>query len=171
MGVITITQYPEHDNVFPGMLSCHFYCLPYSNRGYAGRTVVDAQLVEAMVDQIHPPHPSRCLYRVANRGLPMNPQEVDDLIALINNPHLAPINRAEGYLLIRELCHITTFSACSWHDRAMTVVMSDECTAPTLVEPFPCTHHTWDHEPLAVVPMNNPAVHCVNLGIPIPKAN
>jgi hypothetical protein len=40
----------------------------------------------------------------------MNPQEVYDLVALVNDRQAAPIDRAEGFLLITELCCITTLS-------------------------------------------------------------
>ena len=50
------------------------------------------------------------LYKVARWGIPMNPQEVYDLVALVNNSQAAPIDQAEGFLLIMELRRIATLS-------------------------------------------------------------
>jgi hypothetical protein len=50
------------------------------------------------------------LYKVARRGFPMSPQEVYDLVALVNDRRAAPIDWAEGFLLITELRRIATLS-------------------------------------------------------------
>ena len=111
MGVVTVGQYLEHDNAFHGLLTHHFDHSPYSNHVYAWRTALAAQRAEAQNDEVHMPDPSCHLYKVANRGLPMNLQEVDDLITLVNHHHGAPINKAEGYLVLRELAYICPFSS------------------------------------------------------------
>jgi hypothetical protein len=100
MGVVAMAQYPECDNTFYGLLSHHFYYSVPSNHVYTGKTTVDAQRVESMDDQAHLPDATRCLYKAADWGLPMNLLEVDDLVALIKNPCLAAIDCAEGYLLL-----------------------------------------------------------------------
>lgn len=43
VGVVTVGQFLEHDNVFHGLLACHFYYSPYSDRMYARRTTVAAK--------------------------------------------------------------------------------------------------------------------------------
>jgi hypothetical protein len=107
-GVVTVNQLPEHSNVFHGLLARHFYHSPPSNCVYAGRTAVEA--MQADTDGAEVDEHNRRLYKVARQGFPMNPQEVYDLVALVNDRQAAPIDRAEGFLLITELCCITTLS-------------------------------------------------------------
>lgn len=116
VGVITVGQYLECDNTFHGLLFHHFYHSPYSNRMYAVRTAVDAQRAKAQDNEVHLPEPSHRLYKVANQGLPMNPQEIDDLIMLVNHHHGAPIDKAKGYLLLQELQRISALSLARCHD-------------------------------------------------------
>ena len=170
MGVVTVGQYLERDNAFHGLLTRHFYHSPYSNRVYAGRTALAAQRAEARNDEVHLPDPSRRLYKVANRGLPMNPQEIDDLVALVNHHHGAPIDKAEGYLLLRELRRISALSVAGRRDRAMALILGDEYNAPAFVAPYPSGHPIWDHEPLTPESSDTPPSCRTSPGIPIPDA-
>jgi hypothetical protein len=107
-GVVTVNQLPEHSNVFHGLLAQHFYHSLPSNRIYTGRMAVEA--MQADTDGAEVDKHNHHLYKVARQGFPMNPQEVYDLIALVNDRQAAPIDWAEGFLLIMELHRIATLS-------------------------------------------------------------
>jgi hypothetical protein len=102
----------------------------------------------------------------------MNPQEVDDLAALVNDQSEAPIDWAEGYLLMRELQHISTLSVSGRRDQAMAFALGDNYTSPALVAPFPQGHFIWNHKP--IVPdsssWSTSVSHRAGPGLPIPDA-
>jgi hypothetical protein len=47
VSVITVNQVLEHDNAFPGLLSCHYYHSCLTNIMYAGQTAAGAARVES----------------------------------------------------------------------------------------------------------------------------
>jgi hypothetical protein len=114
---------------------------------------------------------NRRLYKVARRGFPMNPQEVYDLVALVNDRRAAPIDRAEGFLLITELRRIATLSVDQRRDRSMSVLLSDDYASPNFLAPYPQKDAIWTHEPLTPDPSSwNTASRRSGPGLPIPDA-
>ena len=101
--MVTVSQFPEHNNVFHGMLAHQYYHSPASNRIFVRNTAARAGQAELDDVSSYMPDDHRRLYNVVRQGLPMNPQEVHDLAALIANPCESALDRAEGFLLLGEL--------------------------------------------------------------------
>ncbi|KAF8223386.1 hypothetical protein L208DRAFT_1317113 [Tricholoma matsutake] len=146
LGVVTVSQFLERNNTFHGMLAWHFYHSPSSNRVLAGNMA--ARAARAEMDGVTPytPEDNHQLYYMARHGLPMNPQEVHNLAALIANPHKLAINRAEGFLLLGKLRQLTSLCSHCRRDRVMLTALEDDYHPSHLTPPFVKGHPIWAHE-------------------------
>jgi hypothetical protein len=130
-----------------------------------------AEAMKADTDGAEVDEHNHCLYKVAQQGLPMNPQEVYNLVVLVNDRRAAPIDWAEGFLLIMELRRIATLSVDQQHDWSMSILLSDNYALPNLLTPYPQEHPIWTHKPLTPNPSSwNTALQCSGPGLPIPNA-
>ncbi|KAF8218948.1 hypothetical protein L208DRAFT_1345312 [Tricholoma matsutake] len=146
LGVVTVGQFPECNNAFHGMLAQYFYHSPSSNCVLTGNTA--ARAAQAEMDSVtsYTPEDNRQLYYVARHGLPMNPQEVHDLAALITNSHELTINCAEGFLLLGKLQRLASLCSHCRRDQAMLTALEDDYCPSHITPPFVKGHPIWAHE-------------------------
>ena len=134
--------------------------------------MVAAMHAEAKGTEVNLSEPSHRLYRVVRRGLLMNPQEVDNLTTLVTNHCKAPINQAEGYLLLKEMWHISALLVHECQDQSVTVTLGNDYTSQHFITPFPQGHPIWNHEPMVPDSLSwaTSASHHAGPGILVPDA-
>jgi hypothetical protein len=111
LGVVTIRQHPERNNLFPGLLSWWFSYSTLTNTVYACHTAVAAARHELDTAKPYQMPNHRRLYTVARRGFPMNPCEVRKLAQLVMDRHHSDTDCIEGFQLHAELHHLTCLTA------------------------------------------------------------
>jgi hypothetical protein len=150
LGVITIGQHPEQNNLFPGLLSRWFYYSSITNTMYACNTIIAAAQFE--LDAPGPYQTSRHsqLYSIVHQGFPMNPHELCKLTQFVRDTHNSDMDCIEGFRLHAELHHLSCLTAPELHDRTMRGILGDSQYAPPHFNaPFPTSHTGWHHKPIS----------------------
>ena len=137
----------ERDNSFRGMLSNMFYWSPLTNTVFTGELAHDAAALERRVRRPFFPPTGSQLYKRIPRGLPMNPQEVDDLVTFINNSRKPVWERAMGYKLMAQLLTIANRIAPSERDRSMVHLLKVEVMG-RVIQPASNEDDVWKDEPV-----------------------
>ncbi|EKM77841.1 hypothetical protein AGABI1DRAFT_130112 [Agaricus bisporus var. burnettii JB137-S8] len=101
------------------MLSYVLYYTEHNNTVYAGWTGLTASKNDFHSEALFRHDPHHEVYHAAKRGLPMTPNEVKNLIALVRDPQGVPSYRFEAHLILSEFQAITTRVPTSQLDRAM----------------------------------------------------
>jgi hypothetical protein len=102
VGVVTIGQIPEWDNMLFRMTFQWFYRSPLMNTVYACHTAVDAARHEMETGRPYQTLDNRRLYAIVHRGFPMNPREVHKLAQLVVDTHQCDADCIEGFRLHRK---------------------------------------------------------------------
>ena len=124
----------ERDNHLRNMLSRHTYVSRETNTVYVGRTATEASRIEIQSRRIFYP-PRGQIYARATRGIPLDPAEVRRLRTVVGSAGYGKKGtsireRAEAYLLLRELYQVAQRVIPEYRDRAM-----EEILAPGVFNP------------------------------------
>jgi len=130
-GVVLINNVSgwERDNFLRGMLSPNVYHSRRSNMVFTGRSAIEAHAYESRNEEAYrvPENPRVHVYNVTERGIPRRPGEIDKLITIVNNNgrRFGLRERAEAFLLLRELHRVASRVIAEYRDNTMNRLLSD----------------------------------------------